>query len=240
MARIPRVVVPGFPHHVTQRGSRRQATFFEPGDYRLYLTMLGTQLAATGAELWAYCLMPNHVHLVVVPDREGSLATLFGRLHKEYARRVNERLGWQGHLWQERFHSCCMDERHALAAVRYVELNPVRAGLCRSPEEWPWSSVHGHLGHRRDPVVTATPALPSPADWPAYLASEPPETACLRRSTRTGRPAGAEEFLVELESRTGRILRQQPRRAPTPAQSELSPRGPAAGLTGESELSPFR
>jgi putative transposase len=226
MARIPRVVVPGFPHHITQRGSRRQATFFAPEDYCLYLAMLADRLAETGVELWAYCLMPNHVHLVVVPAREGSLARLCGRLHKEYARRVNERLGWQGHLWQERFHSCCMDERHALAAVRYVELNPVRAGLCQSPEQWAWSSVHSHLGRHVDPVVTPTPALPSPADWPSYLESEPQEAGRLRRSTRTGRPAGAEPFLAELERRTGRNLRVRVPKSPEPRQSELSPLGP--------------
>jgi putative transposase len=223
MARLPRVVVPGFPHHVTQRGSRRQATFFVPEDYRLYLGMLADRLADAGVQLWAYCLMPNHVHLVVVPADEGSLARLCGRVHKEYARQVNERLGWQGHLWQERFHSCCMDERHALAAVRYVELNPVRAGLCSSPDEWPWSSVHTHLGRHPDPVVTPTPALPTPADWPSYLESEPPEAARLRRSTRTGRPAGAESFLAELERRTGRRLRGRIPRSAAPCESELSP-----------------
>jgi putative transposase len=219
MARLARVVVPGFPHHITQRGSRRQPTFFSAEDYRLYLALLRDRLPATGVAVWAYCLMPNHVHLVVVPATDESLANLFGGLHKEYARRVNGRLGWQGHLWQERFHSCCMDERHALAAVRYVELNPVRAQLVRSPEQWLWSSVHGHLGRRDDPILTESPSLPRAGEWDAYLAVEAEAADEVRCATRSGRPAGDEDFLQALEVRTGRQLHCRPRGRPKrPAQ----------------------
>jgi len=218
MARLARVVVPGFPHHITQRGSRRQPTFFAPDDYRLYLRLLRDRLPAAEVALWAYCLMPNHVHLVVVPAGDQSLAQLFGGLHKEYARRVNARLGWQGHLWQERFHSCCMDEQHAQAAVRYVELNPVRAKLVERPDQWPWSSVHGHLGRRDDTLLTASPSLPRRGDWDAYLAVETKVADEVRRGTHTGRPVGDEGFLQELETRTGRPLhrrrRGRPRRVP--------------------------
>src|SRR5210317_374899 len=130
MARMPRLVIPHYPHHVTQRGVRRQKTFFSDADYKTYLDLLATAKDGVGADIWAYCLMPNHVHHVIVPGKEDSLAALFSDAHRRYTRRINFREGWRGHLWQERFHSFVMDERHLNATVRYVELNPVAAGLC--------------------------------------------------------------------------------------------------------------
>ena len=140
MPRRARLVVPGYPHHVTQRGNRRQQVFYSEDDYLAYLDLLRVLTDDAGANIWAYCLMPNHVHLIVVPQRSDSLAALFGLAHRRYARRINEAREWKGHLWQERFHSVVMDEAHLLAAVRYVELNPVRAGLCSRPEDWPSTS----------------------------------------------------------------------------------------------------
>lgn len=130
MARMARLVVPGYPHHVTQRGNRRQKTFFSIDDYASYIKLLAAAKSKAGVEVWAYCLMPNHVHLVVVPKTESSLAALFSDAHRRYTRRINAREGWKGHLWQERFHSSVMDENYLLSTVRYVELNPVRARLC--------------------------------------------------------------------------------------------------------------
>jgi putative transposase len=135
MARMPRVVVPEYPHHVTQRGARRQRTFFSAADYKTYLQLLAAAKADAGAEFWAYCLMPNHVHHVIVPSRQDSLAALFSAAHRRYTRHINFREDWRGHLWQERFHSFVMDERYLMATVRYVELNPVRAGLCEQPQD---------------------------------------------------------------------------------------------------------
>ena len=112
-------------------------TFFSSADYRAYLALFSQKKADAGVAVWAYCLMPNHVHLVVVPEREDSLAQLFRFTHLRYTRRINVREEWRGHLWQERFHSCVLDEHHLLATVRYVELNPVRAGLCAAPMDWP-------------------------------------------------------------------------------------------------------
>ena len=134
MARMPRLVVPGFPHHITQRGNRRMKTFFCDDDYVAYLDLLSAAQADSGVSVWAYYLMPNHVHLVVVPQAKDSLASLFRTVHRHYTRRINFREHWRGHLWQERFHSFVMDERHLMAAVRYIELNPVRARLCSRPE----------------------------------------------------------------------------------------------------------
>lgn len=142
MARIARVVIPNYPHHITQRGSRRQQTFFYPTDYQFYIDLCSEYAKKYGVKIWAYCLMPNHVHLVAVPDNEKSFDQCFSRVHRTYACHVNQRNGWQGHLWQERFFSCVMDENHLLATVRYIELNPLRAKLCDSPIDWPWSSPH--------------------------------------------------------------------------------------------------
>jgi putative transposase len=213
MARMPRVVVPHVPHHVTQRGCRRQQTFFAEHDYQDYLALLRQNLPRAGVDIWAYCLMPNHVHLVAVPHAPEGLAKLFRITHLNYTQRINLRYDWRGHLWQERFHSFAMDERHLLMAVRYVELNPIRAGLCRRPEDWPWSSVHAHLRRRHDPVVDADPMLARIDDWAAYLGHETIDSDLdlLRRHGRTGRPAGSEDFIGDLERRCGRCLRPQKR-----------------------------
>lgn len=209
MARMPRVVVPHYPHHVTQRGNRRQKTFFLDEDYQAYLGLLTELKAKAGVEVWAYCLMPNHVHLVLVPDQPDSLARLFRVIHREYTRRINFRENWRGHLWQERFHSFVMDEAHLIAAVRYVEMNPVRASLCSHPEQWRWSSVHAHLKGQDDGLVSVEPMAAIINDWPRYLAApeRPRQHDNIRRHTRTGRPVGNDSFIDHLEMITGRNLR---------------------------------
>jgi len=141
MARLARVVVPGVAHHVTQRGNRRQQTFFQEDDYSAYLALLREWCARCGVAVWAYCLMPHHVHLIVVPESEDGLRRGLGEAHRRYTRRINFREGWRGHLWQGRFASFAMDERYLLRAARYAELNPVRAKLCRMPWRWRWSSA---------------------------------------------------------------------------------------------------
>ena len=125
MARLARIVVPGMPHHITQRGNRRQQTFFNSDDYSVYIDLMAQWCREQGVRIWAYCLMPNHVHLVAVPSSEGGLRRAIGEAHRRYTRRVNFREGWRGHLWQGRFASFVMDESYLLAAARYVELNPV-------------------------------------------------------------------------------------------------------------------
>ena len=209
MARFARVVVPGVPHHVTQRGNRRLETFFNDGDYRAYLDLLAEYCAAAEVAVWAYCLMPNHVHLILVPRDEDGLRRALGEAHRRYTRRVNFREGWRGHLWQERFHSFAMDEAHLLAAARYVELNPVRAKLKRRARDWRWSSARAHLAGKDDALVAVAPLLELVPDWRAFLAGGLEEEAleALRRHTRTGRPLGSPAFLEALEARLGRRLR---------------------------------
>ena len=208
MPRMARLVVPRYPHHVTQRGSRRQRTFFDESDYSNYLELIRANKLNAGVDIWAYCLMPNHVHMVAVPDHPNGLAKLFRVAHHRHAVRVNAEHGWQGHLWQERFHSFVMDEAHLMATVRYVELNPVRGELCDRPEEWRWSSARAHLYGAGDRIVNVRPMLQRVTDWKAYLATrDRPETIeTLRAHSSSGRPAGSREFIATLERLTGRRL----------------------------------
>ncbi len=227
MPRRARLVVPGYPHHVTQRGSRKQTTFFCDDDYRAYLSLLQENRLKSDVEIWAYCLMPNHVHLVAVPQHANGLAFMLRNTHHRYARRINVRNGWQGHLWQQRYYSVVMDEAHLLAAVRYVELNPVRAGICSDLTEWPWSSVHAHLTGRPDPVVSRQPMRVRVPDWLAYLAkpANGPTDDELRRHTMTGRPAGDDAFVTRLEAMCGRQLRRRPPGPPPGTRSGTRVRG---------------
>ena len=123
MARMPRLVVPDYPHHITQRGNRRMKTFFSEDDYQHYINLLESYKTDAEVEIWAYCLMPNHVHIVAVPKEKDGLSYLFRQVHRHYTRYINFREKWKGHLWQERYHSFVMDEQYLLATVRYVELN---------------------------------------------------------------------------------------------------------------------
>jgi len=217
MARIARVVVPRFPHHVTQRGNRRQPVFFSDDDYLAYIKLLSETRENAGVEVWAYCLMPNHVHLIVTPNDTDGLRRFLGEAHRHYTRRVNFREGWRGHLWQERFHSFVMDEPHLLAAARYVELNPVRAHLCDNAEEWPWSSARAHLRGEDDGLVSVGPMLELVNRWHDYLTGQDDARTQnkLRLHSRTGRPLGSEAFMEHMEKQSGRQLRiQKPGRKP--------------------------
>jgi putative transposase len=215
---MPRLVVPDYPHHVTQRGNRRMQTFFCDDDYRAYLQLLAEAKAHAGVAIWAYCLMPNHVHIVAVPDSKDGLSRLFRCVHRHYSRRINFRENWKGHLWQERFHSFVMDERHLLATVRYTELNPVRARLCQRAEDWPWSSARAHLIGCDDVVTDVQPMLDRIGDWRCYLAAgaSDSELEDIRRSSTTGRPAGDASFVTKLEALTGRELKKR-KPGPKPA-----------------------
>ena len=212
MARLARVLAPGLPHHVTQRGNRRQTVFFSDEDYEAYKALVADHCAAAQVAVWAYCLMPNHVHLILVPADEDGLRRALGEAHRRYTRRINFREGWRGYLWQGRFASFVMDEAHLLAAARYVELNPVRAGLCARPEDWPWSSAAAHLAARDDGLVTVAPLLEIAGDWRALLDGGLDEAAlvAIRAHERTGRPLGSEAFLEGLEGRLGRQLKRRP------------------------------
>ncbi|MCC6698758.1 MAG: transposase, partial [Candidatus Hydrogenedentes bacterium] len=199
----------GFPHHVTQRGNRRADVFESDEDRHGYLGFLKKYCGRHGLDVWAYCLMSNHVHLVVVPQREESLARALRDAHTVYAMRFNTRTGLNGHVWQGRFYSCVLDEAHLWAAVRYVERNPVRAGMVERAEDYPWSSAPGHCGLRRDALLsTEFPPVGVVENWAAWLRTEDGVEAIdrIRRQTRTGRPCGAAGFMARLENLLGRIV----------------------------------
>lgn len=223
MARLARLVVPGVPHHVTQRGARRQLTFFQPADYRLYRLLLRKEASRWGLSVWAYCLMPNHVHLIAVPGTCESLARTLRRVHCRYAELVNRRHGWRGHLWQERFFSCPLSDRRLWTALRYVLLNPVRAGLSADAADWPWSSARGQLGESKDAVVDVE-ALRARIPTGLLSYAERGDDAAfeeLRCCSRTGRPMGDESYLRELEKRLGvSVERRRPGRPRRPVLIE--------------------
>lgn len=209
MPRTPRIVVPGVPHHVTQRGNRRQTTFFRPFDFELYRQLLADQCQKADVAVWAYCLMPNHVHLILVPSDPTGLRRAMAATHARYTRAVNRREGWRGVLWQGRFASFPMDDRYLMAAARYVLLNPVRARLVERPDEWPYSSAEVHLKGVDDALTSRRGLDSKVADWPSFLAADPPwaESDRLRRHSANGAPLGEDSFLEEVERATGRALR---------------------------------
>jgi putative transposase len=218
MPRMARVVIPGEPHHVTQRGNRREKVFRRRADYVRYLALLSQYACKHGLAVKAYCLMSNHVHLIVVPRDAAALAATLKPVHLRYAQELNRRMGVGGVLWQGRFHSCPLDGDHYWTAVRYVERNPVRAGLVRRAEEYAWSSAAAHCGLRGDELLSQMappewlvnlPAEEVHRRWSLWLRDEEDEQATrrLRMCTRTGRPVGARDFVDRLERLLGRTLR---------------------------------
>jgi putative transposase len=218
---MARVVVPGVPHHVTQRGDRRETVFLARGDYQRYLNLLKEYSTPRGLEVVAYCLMPNHVHLVAIPNRADSLATVLKPVHLRLAQFVNWTHGMTGRRWQGRFFSCPLDDRHTATAVRYVELNPVRAGLVREAESYQWSSAAAHVGLRTDDVLTVDAhKLVGAGDWRSWLRETEEDELIqqLRLNTRTGRPFGDDPFVGKAERATGRSLRPRPAGRPKMTQ----------------------
>lgn len=215
MARLARVVVPGLPHHVTQRGNRRQPVFFEDGDYSYYLKLVADAAQASGTEIWAYCLMPNHVHFIMVPSESDGLRKTLAEAHRRYTSILNKRHGWTGHLWQGRFYSVVMDERHLSAAIRYVAMNPVEAGLVKRAEDWPWSSARTHILGRNDGVVQVAPVIQRTGPFEVWLnrAIDLAALETLIRNQSTGRPAGDQSWIDNLAQTTGLDLAP---RAPGP------------------------
>ena len=169
MAGSARAIVPGVPHHVTQRGNRRQRVFFCEGDYRAYRDLAAHWCYFYGVEVWCYCLMPNHVHFLAVPCSKDALSRAFGQVNRRYTRMVNARQGWKGHLWQGRFSSMVVEDDSLLATARYIEMNPIRAYLARSPEEYAWSSAAAHVNGRPDWLARGGPFEELAPGWKAYL-----------------------------------------------------------------------
>ncbi|UGY22180.1 transposase [Bradyrhizobium septentrionale] len=221
MARLARVVIPGHPHHVTQRGNGRARTFFGDSDYALYRDLLAENCRAADVEVWAWCLMPNHVHLILVPSDPDGLRRALARVHRAYAGIIQARRNKSGHFWQGRFGAVAMDEPHLAAALRYVALNPVRARLVQRAQDWRWSSTRAHVRGKDDGITALGAVRERFPDFAELLASapEPDLFDRLRAAESIGRPLGDDRFLARLQRLTGRVLKPA-KRGPKPSEPE--------------------
>ena len=224
MARLARIVIPDVPHHVTQRGNRRMPVFFGDDDRAAYLDLVAAACRERAVTCLAWCLMDNHVHLILVPARAEDLAAALGEAHRRYTRRVNFREGWRGYLFQGRFASYPMDDAHLMAAVRYVENNPVAAGMVARAENWRWSSARSHVAGRRvadDPLTDVAALGRHVRNWRALLAhgletGDLEAGEAMEARLRTGRPLAGPDWIRTMEGRLDRRL--------TPARPGPKPR----------------
>lgn len=204
MPRSARRIFPGIPHHVLQRGNRRQPLFFEDADRRAYLRLVTAACAKHCTSCLAWCLMDNHVHLILVPASEDGLRAPLASAHTAYSQRINRMRGESGHLFQGRFASYAMDDAHLMVAARYVENNPVAAGLVQRAEAWPWSSARAHIAGRADGFTDLAALGRHVPDWRAMLArglEAADEDERIARAMRSGWPVGAEPWLRSLAAR---------------------------------------
>lgn len=210
---------------MTQRGNRRARVFYSAEDCQAYLAWLHHIARQHGLEILAYCLMTNHVHLVVVPATPRAMELTFRPLHTRYAQRLNRTMNWSGHIWQGRFFAAALDERFFWSTIRYVELNPVRAGMVARAEDHPWSSARAHCLGAFDPLLSTDPRwvrqIAAVGDWSAWLAAGNTaiELGLIRERTARSLPCGSEEFVRSLEGHAGRSLAcrkvgRPPRRQP--------------------------
>jgi putative transposase len=223
MPRRARVVLPDLPYHITHRGNRGANTFLSPEDRITYIEWLVEYTERYEMEVWSYCLMDNHVHFIAVSRLITSLSFTFRALEGRYAQRMNRKHDWKGHLWQGRFYSAPLDERHLWIAVRYVELNPVRAGLVEVAEDYPWSSARAHCNGATDPLLSPSSPFPGPIDdWSRWLKSgiNEEEAKELRSKTYKGEPFGSNLFVKRLEAALGRPLRIKERGRPKKCREE--------------------
>ncbi|MEK7661444.1 MAG: transposase [Pseudomonadota bacterium] len=211
MVRRARVVVPDCPHHITQRGNRRERIFFQTGDEKKYLELMNEQFVKHKIECWSYCLMPNHIHFILVPKDETSLGRAVGEAHRRYTQFIGIRDKWRGHLFQGRFFSVAMDEAHLMAAFRYVALNPVKAKLTEWAVDWPHSSTRAIIDGVSDKYVNIAPVKKRINKFAKFLLRENNIDAALwgeiRANEIIGRPVGTKEWLARLEKQfEGRVV----------------------------------
>ncbi len=220
MPRVARAVFAGIPHHITQRGNRRENVFFTDNDRLVYLEWLQEYCTRHEVDVLAYCLMTNHIHLVAVPNTDSGLQQALKPLHMRYAQRVNRNQGWKGHLWQGRFFSSPLDESYMWAAIRYVERNPVRAKMVEKAEEYRWSSAASHCGLRKDSVLSDRKMwrdqFEAIGDWSSWLSADDgvEQVDVLRRNVEKGLPCGSESFVSKLSQSIGRVLEFRPQGRP--------------------------
>lgn len=219
MPRTSRTVFPGLPHHITQRGNRKEDVFFDDADRSFYLQWLQEYSEKHHVDVLAYCLMTNHIHLVLVPETEEGLQQVLKPLHMRYAQHVNRRQGWNGHLWQGRFFSSPLDDAYLWTVIRYVELNPVQAGLINRAEDYPWSSAAAHCGLKKDGLLATlkkNQMAVGTQQWSSWLAAgtDAEKIQVLRRNTSKNLPCGSAAFIKKLEKHAGRELQYKPQGRP--------------------------
>lgn len=206
-----------YPHHVTQRGNYRHPVFNHREDYKVYLQWLKEYSQKYSLKIWAYCLMSNHVHFICVPMTDDSLARTFNTLHMRYSQYYNRKRNLTGHLWQGRFYSCILNERHLFSAIRYVENNPVRAGIVEKAHEYKWSSANAHvIGTANSILANDCYLVKEIGNWKRYLMEglKDPLIKNIRENTKSGRPCGDKGFIHKIEKLLGRDLRTFPRGRP--------------------------
>lgn len=215
MARLARIVIPGVAHHVTQRGNRRLPIFFCDDDRSAYLTLIAQACLAHATRCLGWCLMDNHVHIILVPQSEDGLRATLGEAHRRYSRRINFREGWRGYLFQGRFGSYPMDDAHLMSAIRYVENVPVAAGMVTQAEAWRWSSARSHIAGRRtadDPLTDVAALGQHVRNWRALLRigldamDDPASADVIEARIRTGRPLATPEWIAQAEADMKRKL----------------------------------
>jgi putative transposase len=224
MPRIARVIATGYPHHITQRGNNRATVFFDDEDRQTYLKLLAGYSEKHHLQIWAYCLMNNHIHLLVVPETETSLARGIGLTNQVYTQYLNRKLNQTGRIWQNRFFSCVVENNQYLWSVaRYIERNPLEVGLMENAEAYRWSSAKAHMTGANDTLLSATSWL-SPQEQSTYaefVVTEDEETDnAIRRATRTGRPFGSEDFVDLLEFQLKQPLKAKKRGRPFKTNGE--------------------
>ena len=235
MARLPRLSLAGLPHHIIQRGNNRQPVFLSPVDQQFFLDVLHDNARRSGVALHAYVLMPNHFHLLLTPDTDEALPQMMQSLGRSYVRYFNDRHGRSGTLWEGRYRSTLIQpERHLLACMAYIDLNPVRDGLVAEAREYPWSS-HGHYaGLRAERLVTPHPLYWSLGNTPfareaAYAEMvrgglPASQQLALTDATLSGWALGDEKFVADLQKKTlRRVARTRAGRPPANAQQKTGP-----------------
>lgn len=221
MARRPRNHLAGYPYHLTHRGNWKTRIFFDDVDRGVYLKLLRIHCKNHEVRIWAYALMDNHVHHLVIPDKDRALSRAFHRVFGEYGRYFNARYSKVGHLFQGRFKAAPCDEQHAWNTVAYIERNPVRARMVKQAEDYRWSSAAAHCGLREDPLLSPDlPLLQTIPDWHSWLSQEedPAILEFIRERTQKGQPCGSDEFARMLEGKCGRPLLK---RKPGPKKKEV-------------------
>ncbi len=201
---MKRITMQDMPHHVTQRGLQGRKTFLSENDYVVYIEIMAQCCRKHNVEIWAYCLMPDHVHLIVIPRQKGSLSSCLRAAHGRYTRHINRKTGYRGQFWQGRYASHLVDEHYLIACARYIEINPVKRAYVDQPEDWPWSSARAHITESDDTLVLVKPLLERvEMRWHDFLAETRPveEADLFYRHEKSGRPLGSDDFFAIFEKK---------------------------------------